>query len=1071
LFWAIPNRFTTGETSQVKQFTGFSAFVIALLFASGLVSAQPQTITVSSNSCRGPGSLDEAVTTANANPGSTIKIPSAVTVSLSSCRGSVMEPAYTLIENTIIEGDYTPLPNGDPDFSGPTAISGGQRSITPDGRDNQECPSPLDTIIRQSPGLFAIGGNTTDNTGLTVTVRNVRLEDLPWLFTVRTKAGLVVEDAFFNEIRNKNFPCEESMIDLRDGASLTITNSVINEPYMKPPEPVPGHVFPNGLILSGGLNTIQLERVKWLGSGGNNVMFTSAGSTVNIVSSWFDDVGGFRNSGGTWHMVNSVWSAKGTIDFFSPFTTFNTGAITVIEASTLRSEGAGCPACIATGHPLQAFWGGRVELKSTVVGGSNFSSLSSGAVLGVASGGSSTADDTTWIQPSFFQDAAELRTITAQPNLLTDPPGIKTTSSGIDSILDKSQPLVPSVLLDIVDNTATPLLNPINGQPITLDVFGSPRLDGDRRDAGAVQIGSFNNPSFTITTQISSRGDGQVALSWTRPQDPPGSTVAGYKVEYRESGTTSWSSVDISGAGSLQGTVSGLTNGTLYEFQVVPYNASNVDGPPSNTVSATPIGLPGAPTVTPVAQPGAVTLNWTEPTANGSPLTDYTVLYRESSQSNWSIWPYSAFPTRNVTVSGLTNGVKYDFAVEGINGAGTGPRGIGSETPREILFLSYADVTGYVSFPLTVYPTYANVYGTPTYSVTAGSVPPGMAFDSSTGIFSGIPAGSAASYQITVELKDSAQTTTPTYATFTITIDGQTEAKLSANYDNYTGPAGTALGSPLQPHVTGIKGASLTFSLSGDPLPTGLTLDSTTGEISGTPTTATGRVYSFNMEISDGVGTVNEPFNIEITPTLLYAPVVGEAGDPLSVSPTVSPSAQPGTFLLASGSTLPAGLTLDPSSGSITGTPAQPSNTAVTVEYTTGQQTVTNQFALRVNGYQPSLTYPPFAGVPGNSVSLSPSITGTKGTLAFNSSTALPDGLTLDPNTGVITGVLGPITGSTAIQITVTDQYQQRAVANAVFTISSSQGPAAVPVPALNVFGLALLSLLMIAAALRRLVE
>jgi len=217
------------------------------------------------------------------------------------------------------------------------------------------------------------------------------------------------------------------------------------------------------------------------------------------------------------------------------------------------------------------------------------------------------------------------------------------------------------------------------------------------------------------------------------------------------------------------------------------------------------------------------------------------------------------------------------------------------------------------------------------------------------------------------------------------------------------------------------------------------------------------------MVITDGTNTVDEPFEIEIAPTLHYAPVVSEIGEPLSVSPTVSPSAEADSFALVLGS-LPAGLSLDSSTGAITGTPSETSNTAITVEYTTGEQTVKNQFTLQINGYQPSLTYPPFTGAPGQAVSLSPSLTGTKGTVTYTNTLPLPDGLSLNPSTGVISGVLGANAVSTAIEIRVTDQYQQRASGGAVFIV----GAPSVPVPMINTLGLAVLGLLIGLVGLRR---
>ena len=56
-------------------------------------------------------------------------------------------------------------------------------------------------------------------------------------------------------------------------------------------------------------------------------------------------------------------------------------------------------------------------------------------------------------------------------------------------------------------------------------------------------------------------GDGAVELNWTHTAEPPSGPITGYVLAYREKGTSTWSTVNISGAGTLAYKVTGLTNG------------------------------------------------------------------------------------------------------------------------------------------------------------------------------------------------------------------------------------------------------------------------------------------------------------------------------------------------------------------------------------------------------------------------------------------------------------------------------------------------------------------------------
>ena len=91
--------------------------------------------------------------------------------------------------------------------------------------------------------------------------------------------------------------------------------------------------------------------------------------------------------------------------------------------------------------------------------------------------------------------------------------------------------------------------------------------------------------------------DGLVVLSWNAPSSDGGSAITGY--EYSQN-SGSWTPIPSSRPGFANAvgyTVTGLTNGSTYNFQIRAVNAQG-GGQPSNSVSARPVRatVPGAPT-------------------------------------------------------------------------------------------------------------------------------------------------------------------------------------------------------------------------------------------------------------------------------------------------------------------------------------------------------------------------------------------------------------------------------------------------------------------------------------------
>lgn len=159
-------------------------------------------------------------------------------------------------------------------------------------------------------------------------------------------------------------------------------------------------------------------------------------------------------------------------------------------------------------------------------------------------------------------------------------------------------------------------------------------------------------------------------------------------------------------------TVTGLTNGTAYTFQVSATNASGTSAFSLASAAVIPIGIPSAPQ-SPVAtsSDSAAAVSWLAPADNGgSAITSYVVTSTPQSAGCSSA-------TMSCTVAGLTNGTPYTFFVAAINAAGTGPT---SATPA---VTPVAPVVPPVPSPIVPTPSATAQAPTPTPSTSTPPTP------------------------------------------------------------------------------------------------------------------------------------------------------------------------------------------------------------------------------------------------------------------------------------------------------------------------------------------------------------
>ncbi|MFA5830250.1 MAG: putative Ig domain-containing protein [Candidatus Paceibacterota bacterium] len=205
------------------------------------------------------------------------------------------------------------------------------------------------------------------------------------------------------------------------------------------------------------------------------------------------------------------------------------------------------------------------------------------------------------------------------------------------------------------------------------------------------------------------------------------------------------------------------------------------------------------------------------------------------------------------------------------------------------------------------------------------------------------------------------------------------------------------VGSGFSYTITGTN--SPTF-FSAAPLPAGLSVNSGTGVISGTPTTVGTTNVTIGATNAGGTGTETLVITIDpevpvITSALIATGVVGNA-----FSYTLPGSNSPTSF---SAAPLPAGLSVNSGTGVISGTPSSAGTTNVTIGATNTGGTGTETLVITINPETPVITSALTAS--GNVGSgFSYTITGTNSPTSF-SAAPLPDGLSVNSETGVISGI------------------------------------------------------------------
>ncbi|MHB8754244.1 MAG: Ig domain-containing protein [Candidatus Acidiferrales bacterium] len=284
-----------------------------------------------------------------------------------------------------------------------------------------------------------------------------------------------------------------------------------------------------------------------------------------------------------------------------------------------------------------------------------------------------------------------------------------------------------------------------------------------------------------------------------------------------------------------------------------------------------------------------------------------------------------------------------------------------------------------------------------TWSISAGSLPAGVALTAASGAIAGKPSA-AGNYNVSLLVKDSSSPLQTVTRNFTLSVAAAAQSLQITTANLPSGQQQTA----YQANLSSSGGtAPYTWSIKSGALPVGLILSGTSGAISGTPSQS--GISSFTAGVSDAAGHAAQqslsiqvnpksgtPSSLAITTSSLLAGAVGQG---YSTAIQASGGTPGYNWTITSGQ-LPPGLQFDSSSGAIGGVPT-----------TAGQYSFVaqvNDSASPMNTASQSLSITISNGTTPN-VGLGSTIAGGLMALAPNR----PLGPSVLPNGGLESGITG----------------------------------------------------------------
>ncbi len=523
-------------------------------------------------------------------------------------------------------------------------------------------------------------------------------------------------------------------------------------------------------------------------------------------------------------------------------------------------------------------------------------------------------------------------------------------------------------------------------------------LQGQFSDAAFLTITIARAPDAPTSLTAVANGQTTINLNWTAPASNGGSPITGYLIEVSTDRGATFTPL-VPSHPTISYAHTGLTAGTTRHYRVRAINSVNL-GDPSNVATATTADVanptaPGAPRSLTATASGQTTINltWTAPASNGgAAITGYTLEVSTDGGTTFTSLVASQLAT-TYAHTGLSAGVTRHYRVRATNSAtlsgawsnvvnattassGGGGGGGGPSLPA----LTFAAASASVDEAAGTYRVQVTLSASSSTATTlsytlSGTATQGTDYTIQSSVT--LPANATSAQIPIVIVNDQEEEPDETILVTLVSSNGYTLGSITAFTLTITDNDGTTVSFAQtlsdQSYEVGVPIQDLTLPAAqqGTPpyryaltpeLPKGLTFDVSTRVLSGTPTeAAAAKTYTYTVtDASDNTAmqqftlAVVQPEALTFTETIADQKYPVQIPVPDQILPPAAGGVAPYTYTLTP--ELPEGLTFDPSTRALRGTPTEVASTQTYTYVAEDRAGTQTQQTFDLEVYQMSFT-------------------------------------------------------------------------------------------------------------------